>query len=91
VWFNVCCLKSDELQVLNIFSANKVAVLRSVALLCCLLNCIIGTVQVTEGRMRPAGHVKVSPVLEYGMRKVQASSEGWKLDSKRKCISLISR
>jgi len=35
---------SDELQFLNIFSANKVAIL-------CLLNFIAETTRVTEGRM----------------------------------------
>ena len=29
----MCCLKSDELQFVNIFSANKVAILCSVDLL----------------------------------------------------------
>ena len=63
----------------------------SVELLCYLLNCIIGTIQVTEGRMRPAGHVLVSPALEYGVRKVHANNDGWELDPKGKYNNLISR
>jgi len=49
----VCCLKRDELQLLKIFSANQVAILCSVDLIYFfrLLNCITGTVEVTEGRI----------------------------------------
>jgi hypothetical protein len=45
----VHCLKSDELQFVDIFSANKVATLCSADLLYCLLNCITETIQVTKG------------------------------------------
>ena len=41
-WFTVCH-KSEELQFINILSANKVAILRTVDLLY-LLNCIIETI-----------------------------------------------
>jgi hypothetical protein len=41
--------------------------------------------------MRPAGHVLVSPALEYGVRKVHANNDGWELDPKGKYNNLISR
>jgi hypothetical protein len=56
-WFTVCCLKVMS-QFLNISSANKVAILCSVGLLC-LLNCITETTWVTEDRML------TSPALFY--------------------------
>jgi hypothetical protein len=56
--FTVCCRKSDDLQFINLLSANKV-VMFSRPFLFCLLNCVTGTAQVPEGRML------VSPVIEY--------------------------
>ena len=47
----------------NILSTNKVAMLCYVDVLC-LLNCIVATVQVTEGRLRLAGRMLVSPGLK---------------------------
>jgi hypothetical protein len=52
-WFTVCCLESNELRFLNIFLCNKVAMLCSVDLLHCLLNCITETIQVTGVHMQP--------------------------------------
>jgi hypothetical protein len=61
----VHCLTSDEFWYVNIFSANKVAILCSVDLLHCLLNCITETIQVAEGhRYSPLGHMMASPALK---------------------------
>jgi hypothetical protein len=56
----VRCLKSDELRSVNIFSANIFAILRSVHLIICLFNCIIGTLQATEGNTFLKGRTLVS-------------------------------
>ena len=55
--FIVYRLISDKLQFVNIFSPNKIAILFSVDLLC-LLNCIIETIQVIDGRMLVSSDVK---------------------------------
>jgi len=48
----MCCFKSDELQFLNIFCANRVAILCSVGPnKLDLLNYITETLHVTEGRI----------------------------------------
>jgi len=61
----VHCLTSDEFWYVNIFSANKVAILCSVDLLHCLLNCITETIQVTEGhRYSPLGPHDGQPCTE---------------------------
>ena len=52
------CLQCDELQFLNIFSLNQVAVLYSVDVLCLLCR-ITETIRATEGRML------ASPVVDY--------------------------
>ena len=69
----MCCLKSDGLSFLIIFSANKVAILCSVDILC-LSNCITETSQVTEGRML------ASPDLRYLCKKI-TQYDGWNLEN----------
>ena len=62
----MCCFKSDELQLLNIIVANKVAMLCFVDI-SCLLNCIAETIEVPEGRRYILGgpHVGSPAVSPY--------------------------
>jgi hypothetical protein len=60
----VCCLKSEELWSVNIFSANIFAILCSVHLTIFLLNCITGVLQATEGNTFLKGPILVSTPLK---------------------------
>jgi hypothetical protein len=61
-WFTVCLLESDELEHVNIVSANKFAMLCSTDLLC-LLHCTALSIELTDGcRYFPRGpHVGQPP------------------------------
>jgi hypothetical protein len=54
----MCSLENNELQFEIILSANKTC-----HIMFCLLYCIIEDIQMTEGRIRPAGSILVSPVI----------------------------
>jgi hypothetical protein len=46
-----------------ILCADKIAILVYRHIILCRLHCISVTIQMTDGRMRPVGHVLVSPDL----------------------------
>jgi len=69
--FTVFCLKSDELQFLDIFSVNKIAVLCTVDLLYHVFSCITETSQVTND----CTHIARGPHVGQPRFKMSLKSE----------------
>ena len=78
-WFTVLCyFQSNESYFVNALFANQCSILQTYYGFFFWSNCVSETIEVTEGRMQPAGHMLVRPDGTRGTEKKNAQQkERW--------------